>query len=443
MLKTFKIGGVHPPENKLTSGGKIQKLPVPEQVIIPLGQHIGAPATPVVQKGDTVKAGQLIGQASGFVSANVHSSVSGTVLAVENRPDAAGLQKPCVVIKVEGDEWMEGIDRSEKIDHNITASQEEILKAITAAGIVGMGGATFPTQVKLSPPPGSKAEILIINGVECEPYLTADHRIMLERAEEIIIGVQILMKAIDVKQAIIGIENNKRDAIDRLTSITSKVLGIEICPLKVKYPQGGEKQLIKATTGRAVPSGALPIAVGAVVQNVGTALAVYEAVMKHKPLMERVVTVTGKSMNNPGNFLCRIGTPVSELINAAGGLPEDTAKVIGGGPMMGRTMANIDSPVMKGTSGVLIINEKEGPRKPSRNCIRCSKCVSACPMGLEPYLLMTLSHHDLLERLEAEKVMDCIECGSCSYTCPADRPLLDYIRLGKARTGVMIRNRKK
>lgn len=443
MLKTFKIGGVHPPENKLTSGGKIQKLPVPEQVIIPLGQHIGAPATPVVQKGDTVKAGQLIGQASGFVSANVHSSVSGTVLAVENRPDAAGLQKPCVVIKVEGDEWMEGIDRSEKIDHNITASQEEILKAITAAGIVGMGGATFPTQVKLSPPPGSKAEILIINGVECEPYLTADHRIMLERAEEIIIGVQILMKAIDVKQAIIGIENNKRDAIDRLTSITSKVLGIEICPLKVKYPQGGEKQLIKATTGRAVPSGALPIAVGAVVQNVGTALAVYEAVMKHKPLMERVVTVTGKSMNNPGNFLCRIGTPVSELINAAGGLPKDTAKVIGGGPMMGRTMANIDSPVMKGTSGVLIINEKEGPRKPSRNCIRCSKCVSACPMGLEPYLLMTLSRHDLLERLEAEKVMDCIECGSCSYTCPADRPLLDYIRLGKARTGVMIRNRKK
>ena len=443
MLKTFKIGGVHPPESKLTSGGKIQRLPVPEQVIIPLGQHIGAPATPVVQKGDTVKAGQLIGQASGFVSANVHSSVSGTVLAVENRPDAAGLQKPCVVIKVEGDEWMEGIDRSEKIDHNITASQEEILKAITAAGIVGMGGATFPTQVKLSPPPGSKAEILIINGVECEPYLTADHRIMLERAEEIIIGVQILMKAIDVKQAIIGIENNKRDAIDRLTSITSKVLGIEICPLKVKYPQGGEKQLIKATTGRAVPSGALPIAVGAVVQNVGTALAVYEAVMKHKPLMERVVTVTGKSMNNPGNFLCRIGTPVSELINAAGGLPEDTAKVIGGGPMMGRTMVNIDSPVMKGTSGVLIINEKEGPRKPSRNCIRCSKCVSACPMGLEPYLLMTLSRHDLLERLEAEKVMDCIECGSCSYTCPADRPLLDYIRLGKARTGVMIRNRKK
>lgn len=443
MLKTFKIGGVHPPENKLTSGGKIQTLPLPEQVVIPLGQHIGAPAAPVVQKGDKVKAGQLIGQASGFVSANVHSSVSGTVLAVENRADAAGLPKPCVVIQVEGDEWVAEVDRSEKIEHNITASQEEILKAINAAGIVGMGGATFPTHVKLSPPPGSKAEVLVINGVECEPYLTADHRIMLEKAEEIVVGIQILMKAIGVKKAVVGIENNKRDAIEHLQAITSKVLGIEICPLKVKYPQGGEKQLIQATVNRSVPSGALPIAVGAVVQNIGTALAVYEAVMKRKPLVERVVTVTGKSVKQPGNFLCRIGTPVSEVIRAAGGLPEDTAKVIGGGPMMGRAMANPDAPVMKGTSGVLIMNRAEGIRKPWRNCIRCSKCVFACPMGLEPYLLMTLSRQELLERLEAERVMDCIECGSCSFTCPADRPLLDYIRLGKARTGAMIRNRKK
>ena len=306
-----------------------------------------------------------------------------------------------------------------------------------------MGGATFPTQVKLTPPPGNKAEVLIINGVECEPYLTADHRIMLEKAEEIIIGVQILMKAIDVKRAIIGIENNKKDAIAHLQDIAGKVLGVEICPLKVQYPQGGEKQLIQATVNRAVPSGALPIAVGAVVQNVGTALAVYEAVMKNKPLIERVVTVTGKSVKNPGNFLCRIGTPISKLIEAAGGMPEDTAKVIGGGPMMGRTMVNIDSPVMKGTSGVLLINEKEAARRPMRNCIRCGKCVSACPMGLEPYLLMKLSQFNLLERMEEEKVMDCIECGSCSFTCPSDRPLLDYIRLGKARTGAMIRSRKK
>ncbi len=443
MLKTFRIGGVHPPENKLSANGKIIVLTLPEQVIIPLSQHIGAPATPIVQKGDTVKAGQLIAQATGFVSANIHSSVSGTIVAIDNVTDAAGLSKPAITIKVEGDEWENGIDRTEKIEHNIALSQEEIIKAIAAAGIVGMGGATFPTQVKLTPPPGNKAEFLIINGVECEPYLTSDHRIMLEKAEEIIIGVQILMKAIGVKKAIIGIENNKKDAIAHLQQIADKTPEIEICPLKVKYPQGGEKQLIEATTGRTVPSGALPIAVGAVVQNAGTALAVYEAVMKHKPLIERVVTVTGKSVKNPGNYLCRIGTPVSKLLEAAGGIPEDTAKVIGGGPMMGRTMLNIDSPVMKGTSGILLISDKEARRSPVRNCIRCSKCVSVCPMGLEPYLLAKLATFNLLERLEEEKVMDCIECGSCSFTCPSARPLLDYIRLGKTRTGAMLRNRKK
>ena len=422
MLKTFRIGGVHPPENKLSANGKIIVLTLPEQVIIPLSQHIGAPATPIVQKGDTVKAGQLIAQATGFVSANIHSSVSGTIVAIDNVTDAAGLSKPAITIKVEGDEWENGIDRTEKIEHNIALSQEEIIKAIAAAGIVGMGGATFPTQVKLTPPPGNKAEFLIINGVECEPYLTSDHRIMLEKAEEIIIGVQILMKAIGVKKAIIGIENNKKDAIAHLQQIADKTPEIEICPLKVKYPQGGEKQLIQATTGRTVPSGALPIAVGAVVQNAGTALAVYEAVMKHKPLIERVVTVTGKSVKNPGNYLCRIGTPVSKLLEAAGGIPEDTAKVIGGGPMMGRTMLNIDSPVMKGTSGILLISDKEARRSPVRNCIRCSKCVSVCPMGLEPYLLAKLATFNLLERLEEEKVMDCIECGSCSFTCPSARP---------------------
>lgn len=443
MLKTFKIGGVHPPENKLSSGGKIQVLPVPEQVIVPLGQHIGAPATAVVQKGDSVKVGQLIGQAAGFVSANIHSPVSGIVTAIENVPDAAGLPKPCILIRVEGDEWVDTIDRSVKIIPNIPLSKEEIIKAISDAGIVGMGGATFPTHVKLSPPPGSKAEVLIINGVECEPYLTADHRIMLEKTEEIIIGVQILMKAIGVNRAVIGIENNKPDAIKQLTSAASRALGVEVCPLQVKYPQGGEKQLIQAIFKRAVPSGALPIAVGAVVQNVGTALAVYEAVAKHKPLIERVVTVTGKSVKHPGNYLCRIGTPISRLIEAAGGLPGDTAKIIGGGPMMGRAMANPDAPVIKGSSGVLLMSRKEALRKECRNCIRCSKCVAVCPMGLEPYLLMTLSRNNLTERMEEEKVMDCIECGSCSYTCPANRPLLDYIRLGKARTGAMIRNRKK
>ena len=443
MLKTFKIGGVHPPENKLSAQGEIITLPLPEQVTIPLSQHIGAPAVPTVKKGDQVKVGQIIGQAAGFISANIHSSVSGTVMSLDPVIDASGYPRPAVTIKVEGDEWDENILKDPINKQPGTFTKEEILAAISAAGIVGMGGATFPTQVKLSPPPGSTAEVLIINGVECEPYLTADHRLMLEHGKELIIGIQLIMKVLGVKRTIVGIENNKRDAIEELGKLARLADGIEICPLKIQYPQGGEKQLIQATTGKFVPSGGLPIAVGAVVQNVGTVYAVYEAVMKHKPLFERVVTVTGKSFKEPGNYLCRIGTPISQLIEAAGGLPEDTGKVIGGGPMMGKALTNTNIPVTKGTSGILLIRQEESARKEYRNCIRCSKCVNVCPMGLEPYYLMLLGEHNKLEMLESEKIMDCIECGSCSFTCPANRPLLDVIRLGKARTGQMIRARKK
>ena len=443
MLKTFKIGGVHPPENKLSAQGEIITLPLPEQVTIPLSQHIGAPAVPTVKKGDQVKVGQIIGQAAGFISANIHSSVSGTVMSLDPVIDASGYPRPAVTIKVEGDEWDENILKDPINKQPGTFTKEEILAAISAAGIVGMGGATFPTQVKLSPPPGSTAKVLIINGVECEPYLTADHRLMLEHGKELIIGIQLIMKALGVKRTIVGIENNKRDAIEELGKLARLADGIEICPLKIQYPQGGEKQLIQATTGKFVPSGGLPIAVGAVVQNVGTVYAVYEAVMKHKPLFERVVTVTGKSLKEPGNYLCRIGTPISQLIEAAGGLPEDTGKVIGGGPMMGKALTNTNIPVTKGTSGILLMRQEESARKEYRNCIRCSKCVSVCPMGLEPYYLMLLGEHNKLEMLESEKIMDCIECGSCSFTCPANRPLLDVIRLGKARTGQMIRARKK
>ena len=443
MLKTFKIGGVHPPENKLSAQGEIITLPLPEQVSIPLSQHIGAPAVPTVKKGDQVKVGQIIGQAAGFISANIHSSVSGTVMSLDPVIDASGYPRPAVTIKVEGDEWDENILKDPINKQPGTFTKEEILAAISAAGIVGMGGATFPTQVKLSPPPGSTAEVLIINGVECEPYLTADHRLMLEHGKELIIGIQLIMKVLGVKRTIVGIENNKRDAIEELGKLARLADGIEICPLKIQYPQGGEKQLIQATTGKFVPSGGLPIAVGAVVQNVGTVYAVYEAVMKHKPLFERVVTVTGKSLKEPGNYLCRIGTPISQLIEAAGGLPEDTGKVIGGGPMMGKALTNTNIPVTKGTSGILLIRQEESARKEYRNCIRCSKCVNVCPMGLEPYYLMLLGEHNKLEMLESEKIMDCIECGSCSFTCPANRPLLDVIRLGKARTGQMIRARKK
>ena len=343
---------------------------------------------------------------------------------------------------MEGDEWEETIDRSETLVKECTLSSKEIVDKIAASGIVGLGGATFPTQVKLMPPPGNKAEIVIINAVECEPYLTSDHSLMLEKGEQILVGVTILMKAVNVNKAVIGIENNKPDAIAHLQKLAVNYKGIEIMPLKVQYPQGGEKQLIDAVIRRQVKSGALPISAGAVVQNVGTAYAVYEAVQKNKPLFERVVTITGKAVANPSNFLVRMGTPISCLIEAAGGLPENTGKIIGGGPMMGKALVNIDVPTAKGSSGILIMNRKEAKRGEAQTCIRCAKCVSACPMGLEPYLLGALSENGDFETMEKERIMDCIECGSCQFTCPANRPLLDYCRLGKGKVGAMIRARQ-
>lgn len=431
MLRTFRIGGIHPPENKLSAGKPVEVLPIPSQVVIPLGQHIGAPATATVKKGDEVKVGTIIAQAGGFVSANIHSSVSGKVLKIDNVYDSSGYPKPAVFISVEGDEWEEGIDRSPAIVKECNLDAKEIVAKISAAGIVGLGGATFPTHVKLSPPPGNKAEILIINAVECEPYLTSDHVLMLERGEEIMIGVSILMKAIQVNKAVIGVENNKKDAIAHLTKLATAYPGIEVMPLKVQYPQGGEKQLIDAVIRKQVKSGALPISTGAVVQNVGTVFAVYEAVQKNKPLVERIVTVTGKKLSRPSNLLVRIGTPIAALIEAAGGLPENTGKIIGGGPMMGRALLSPDVPVTKGSSGVLILDREEAVRKPMRDCIRCAKCVGVCPMGLNPAFLMRDTLYKSWETAEKGNVVDCIECGSCSFTCPANRPLLDYIRQAK------------
>ena len=415
---------------------------LPKQAVFPLSQHIGAPAVPVVKKGDAVKVGTKIAEAGGFVSAAVFSSVSGKVNKIDNVVDASGYRKPAIFIDVEGDEWEDSIDRTPSLVRECRFSPEEIVAKIKDAGVVGMGGACFPTHVKLTPPPGCKAECVIINGVECEPYLTADHRLMLEKTEEILVGVSILMKAVKVDKAYIGIENNKPDAIRLMVEKASAYPGIEVVPLKVKYPQGGEKQLIDAIIRRQVPAPpAIPINVGAVVQNVGTAFAVYEAVQKNKPLFERVVTVTGKSLAEPSNFLARMGTPMSQLIDAAGGLPEDTGKVVGGGPMMGKALATVDVPVCKGSSGILVINEKEAKRTAPQPCIRCAKCVSVCPMGLEPYLLATCSAHGDWERVEHEMIMSCIECGSCQFTCPSHRPMLDYIRLGKGKVGGIIRAR--
>jgi electron transport complex protein RnfC len=443
VLKTFSLGGIHPAENKFSCEAPIEVLPIPGQVSVPVSQHIGAPSEPIVKKGDLVKTGQLIAKSSGFVSANIHSPVSGVVDKIDDIIDASGYRRKAIVIKVEGDEWLENIDQTSELIRDITHSAEDIVKIIAEAGIVGLGGATFPSHIKLSPPPGKKAEVLIINGVECEPYLTSDHRLMMEHSQEIIVGIQLLMKALHVERAIIGVENNKKDAIAQFTQLTAQLSNISVEPLKVQYPQGGEKQLIDACIKRQVPSGKLPIEVGAVVQNVGTAFAVYEAVQKNKPLIERIVTITGLSLENPSNFRVRIGTPISALIEAAGGMPEDTAKLIGGGPMMGKALLSADIPVTKGTSGILLMPQEKAQRKAVQNCIRCAKCVSVCPMGLSPYLLMTLSQKAIWDRAEEESVMDCIECGSCSYTCPSHRPLLDYIRLGKGKVGQIMRTRTK
>ena len=442
MLRTFRIGGIHPPENKLSAGKKIETLALPKQVIIPLGQHIGAPAQALVKKGDLVKVGTLLAKAGGFVSANIHSSVSGKVNKIDNVLDASGYKKPAIYIDVEGDEWEESIDRSEDLVKECSLSPKEIIDKIAQAGIVGLGGATFPTHVKLMPPPGSKPEIVIINAVECEPYLTSDHSLMMEKGEQILVGVSILMKAVNVNKAVIGVENNKSDAIAHLSKLAAGYKGIEVMPLKVRYPQGGEKQLIDAVIKRQVKSGALPISTGAIVQNVGTAYAIYEAVQKNKPLFERVVTVTGKAVAKPSNLLVRIGTPIANLIEAAGGLPENTGKIIGGGPMMGKALISADVPVTKGSSGVLLLTCEESVRKPMSNCIRCAKCVNACPMGLVPSLLMNATEFKNWELAEKNHITDCIECGSCSYTCPANRPLLDNIRFGKGKVMAIIRARK-
>ena len=440
-MKTFPVGGVHPPENKLTAGIAIQHLPLPASVAIPVSQHIGEPAVVIVNKGDRVKTGQMIAQSKGFVSSNIHSSVSGTVNKIDTVIDTTGFRQTAVFIDTEGDEWIETIDRSDETPVEVILSPEEIVKKCLESGIVGLGGATFPSHVKLTVPAGKRCDTLIINGAECEPYLTSDHRLMLEKGKEILIGTTILMKALKVSKAIIGIENNKTHAIDHLTRLSSEFQGITVYPLKVKYPQGAEKQLIKALINREVPSGRLPLDVNTIVHNVGTAFAVYEAVQKNKPLFERVVTITGKSLSKPGNYFVRTGTPVRSLIEAAGGLPEDTGKVVSGGPMMGKALPNIDVPVVKGTSGIVLIPRSESERMEIQPCIRCAKCVSACALNLEPYLLMTLSEKGEFERAERERITDCMECGSCSYTCPAGRPLLDYIRLGKSTVIKMARKR--
>ena len=444
-LKTFSMGGVHPEENKITAEVATVVAPLPQQAIFPLSQHIGAPAKPVVNRGDKVKVGTLIAEANGFVSAPIYSSVSGTVLKVDTAIDATGYRKPAIYINVEGDEWEESIDRSETLetlDKHPELTPEEIVNRIKVAGVTGMGGAGFPTFIKLCPPPTAKAECVILNGVECEPYITSDYRLMMEHADEILVGLDLLMKGAKVERGYIGIEDNKPEAIKLFEQKTANDPRIEIVALAKKYPQGGEKQLVDAVINRQVPAPpAIPVNVGAIVQNVGTAYAVYQAVMKNKPLFERYTTVTGKQLKNPGNFLVRMGTPMRELIDLCGGMPEGDNKVLAGGPMMGKSVVSTDVTVCKGTNSITILTDADAHRKAAQPCIRCGKCVIACPMGLEPYLLATLSSFKEWERLEAEQVTSCISCGSCQFTCPSHRPILDNILQGKGVVMGIIKSR--
>lgn len=444
-FKTFKIGGIHPAGNKLSAGIATTPIQPPKQVIIPLSQHIGAPAKPVVKRGDKVKVGTLIAEAGGYVSAPIHSSVSGTVSKLDNRYDASGYQKPVIIIDVDGDEWEETIDRTttlETLEQHPELTKESIQSKIKDAGIVGMGGAGFPTHVKLNPPQGTVIDSVIINAVECEPYITADHRLMLEHADEIIVGIKLILKVTNAPIAYIGIEGDKPDAIRLLEEKTCNESQITVVPLKRKYPQGGEKQLIDAVLGRRVPMPpAIPANVGVVVQNVATTFAIYEAVMKNKPLVERHVSVSGKQLSQRGNFLVRIGTPATVLLEHCGGLPDENCKLLSGGPMMGKTLVSTDIPITKATNSLLLISGEEALRQSPSHCIRCAKCVGACPMGLEPYLMTTLSVARQWDRAESEDITSCIECGSCQYVCPAHIPILDKIRTGKATVTMRIKSR--
>jgi len=428
---SFK-GGIHPLQRihhgkRLTEGCPIERCSVPDEVVIPLAQHIGAPSTPIVAVGDIVDMGQKIADERGYVSVPCFSSVSGKVKAIEKRPHISGQPSMAIVIENDHEDRLyPGIKSPGKLE-DLTPAQ--IVDAIKGAGLVGMGGAAFPTHVKLSPPAEKKIDTVIVNGAECEPYLTADHRIMLEHPDEVVRGLKAVIKVLGASNAWIGIELNKPDAIAAMKKAVSGS-DIHVAPLKVKYPQGAEKQLINAITGRVIPSGGLPMDVGVVVVNAGTAYQISQAIDKGLPLFERVVTVTG-SVGQPSNLLVRIGTPISYVITHAGGLSGKIDKVIAGGPMMGIALHSLDAPVMKGTSGILALDEKMARPSPESACIRCGKCVMVCPIGLQPYLIDAYAEKDRFDDAEKLGAMDCIECGCCAYTCPANRHLVQGMRLAK------------
>ena len=425
---TFR-GGIHPNDCKsATNRLPIQLLPPPEELFFPLQQHIGAPLTPLVKVGDTVRMGQKIADSEAFMSVPLHSSVSGTVTDIGLRLYPTGLKMPTIVIENDGKDTKTEPINTKSLDK---LTPKEIIQIIRDAGIVGMGGAGFPTHVKLSPPPEKKIEYLIVNGAECEPYLTSDHRVMVETPDDVLFGLSAVMKIFSLDIAGIGIEENKPDAIQKITECAKNYSGVKVLTLAKKYPQGAEKQLIKAITGLEVPSGGLPMDVGCVVLNIDTVASIAKAIREGLPLYHRIVTVAGGAVKTPANFLVRIGTPFRYVIDAAGGFRDEPKKVIMGRPMMGIATYSLDVPVVKGTSGILSFTAKETTVNSETSCIRCGKCVRVCPMGLVPAKLNAFAIRKNLEMCEKFNIMDCIECGSCSYTCPAQRHLVQSIRWGK------------
>ncbi|MBF0518091.1 MAG: electron transport complex subunit RsxC [Nitrospirae bacterium] len=429
---TFPLGGIHPPERKeLASAVSIEVMPQPQRVVIPLSQHIGAPCKVSVEVGQEVKAGEVIGTPEGFVSAPVHASITGKVTAFTSVLMPIGRMVPAVVIERAANHPVEAWQPAEDDKDYLKRSPDELKGRIKAAGIVGMGGATFPTHVKISPPKEKPIDSVIINGAECEPYLTADHRVMLEYPESVIEGLKILMTILGVTKGYVGIESNKPDAITKMLE-AAKGSNIEVRTLQIKYPQGAEKMLIKSILNREVPAGGLPMDVGVVVQNVGTANAVYEACRYGKPLIERVVSVTGGGIKSPKNLKVKVGTPVSQLIETCGGLKPTAGKIISGGPMMGFAFYDLNTPVIKGTSGIVVLEQKDATGSDKfNNCIRCGRCVDACPMGLMPLMLSLFSEKGHYADAKDYHLFDCFECGSCTYVCPAKRPIVQQIKLAK------------
>ncbi|MCK8816155.1 electron transport complex subunit RsxC [Natroniella sulfidigena] len=422
-------GGIHLPYNKeLAKDEPITEISMPEEIIIPLSQHIGAPCEPLVEVGDEVKAGQKIGESSEFVSAPVHASLSGTVKAIEPRPNASGDSVESIVIEVAQEQESISYEQERSIDE---VSEEEIVEAAREAGIVGMGGASFPTSVKLSPPDDKPIDTVLINACECEPYLTCDHRMMLEQGEELIAGVKLLMKAVGAEKCYIGIEDNKPDAIKNLKGLADDSR-IKIQSVPTQYPQGSEKHLITTVLGKEVPSGALPFEVGALVQNVATAIALYEAVAFGKPSLERVVTVTGQNIKQPANLLVKIGTPVQHIVDECGGFIENKTKVVVGGPMTGNAQSDLNVPITKGSSGIIALPEKMVKGNDDYiSCMKCGACVENCPMRLYPNKISTLVEENDYDETENYYPLDCVECGICSYVCPARRPVVQQIKKAK------------